>query len=439
MKVYTLGGYDEVGRNMTAVEQDGEIVIFDMGLHMDKITTMDEEERYAPLFVLRDKNAVPDDRILKENKVIAIVISHGHLDHVGAVTIMAERYKCPIYSTPYTISLIRKMAEEEQKHHIISRLRPLNYREEVEIGKKGKKLTLINVTHSIPHSSIIILKTREGNVVYINDYKLDDHPTLGERTDIRYLKKIGKEEVKVLIMESLRAGETSRTPSESVAKEMVNDVINKAYEDKGAVFISSFSSHIARINSIIQANKGRRKIYMLGRSLKLYTDAALEHDLINLEGIEVKKKRKQIIKVLKNVEKNKEDYLIVLTGNQGEPEAVLTRIARGEYEFNWDKNDNVILSSKPIPHPNNIANRYILKQNLMDKGVRIIDEVHVSGHGRREDARDLIRWLNPEYLIPSHGDVDKTSALASLAREEGYKIGEDVIISFNGNVIDIER
>ena len=437
MKVYTLGGYNEVGRNMTAVEYQGEVVIFDMGLHMDKITTMDEDERDAPISVLRNMQAIPDDRLLNNKKVVAIVVSHGHLDHIGAVTLMAERHRCPIYSTPYTITLLKKMAEDEQTPYIFKRAKALEYRQEVEVGTKGMRLVLINVTHSIPHSSIIVLKTKEGNVVYINDYKLDNSPTLGEKTDYKYLKSLGKEGVKVLIMESLRAHETSRTPSEAIAKQMVKDVVNRAYEDKGAVFISSFSSHIARLNAIIEANKDRRKIVMLGRSLKLYTDAAKEHNLINLEGIEVKRRRKQIISLLKKVNNNKEDYLVVSTGNQGEHDAVLTRIARGEYFFDWEKRDNVILSSKPIPHPNNIANRYMLKQHLSERGVRIIDEIHVSGHARREDSRDMIRWLNPEYIIPSHADVDRTSALASLAREEGYKIGRDVIISYNGNIIDI--
>ncbi len=440
MKVYTIGGYNEVGRNMSAVEVDNEVVIFDMGYNMDRIVMMEEEERNASYRELIKYSAIPDDYVLKGKNVVAIVPSHGHLDHIGAIPVMAERYNAPIITTPYTASLLREMFKEQAKEHLIKRLKALDYNHEIQVGKKGMRLEFIYVTHSIPHSSMVLLRTKEGNIAYLNDYKIDFSPVLKQEKPFpkRQFKKIGKEGIKVLIMESLRADEKSKTLSESIAKQMVKEVVKESYEEtKGAVFITTFSSHIARINSIIEANKNERKIVMLGRSLDFYCKAAQEHNLLEIKNIPIYKRRKKVIETIKNIEKNKEEYLVILTGNQGEYDAVLTRMSRGEYPYAWGKEDVVIISSNPIPHPLNIANRFILERNLKEKGARVIDRIHVSGHGRREDARDIIRWLNPEFLIPSHGDLPKTSSLADLGREEGYIIGKTAIISYNGNVIKL--
>ncbi len=439
MKIYTLGGYDEVGRNMTAVEVDGEVVILDMGFNMDRIVLMEDEERNASYRELVKYSAIPDDSPLKGKKVIAIVPSHGHLDHIGAIPVMAERYNAPIYATPYTSVLLREMFKEQAKEHLIKRLKTLKYNQKIQLGK-SISLEFIYVTHSIPHASMILLRTKEGNVAYLNDYKIDFSPVLKEEKPFpkRQFKKLGKEGIKVLIMESLRAEEKSKTLSENLAKQMVKEVIKESYEEsKGAVFFTSFSSHIARISEVLEANKGEREIVMLGRSLDLYGRCAKELNLIDLEGIPIYKHRRKVIETLKKIKQEKEKYLVVLTGNQGEYNAVLTRMARGEYPYPWDKNDTVIISSNPIPIPINIANRFILERNLQEKGVRVIDGIHVSGHARREDSRDILRWLNPEYLIPSHGDLHKTSALAQLGKEEGYIIGKTVILSYNGNVINL--
>jgi len=440
MKIYTIGGYDEVGRNMTAVEYEGEVVIFDMGFNMDRIVLMEDEERNASYRELIKYSAIPDDSILKGKKVVAIVPSHGHLDHIGAIPIMAERYDAPIYATPYTSILLREMFREQGKEHLLKRLKSLDYGHQVEIGKKGMSIEFIYVTHSIPYASMILLRTREGNVAYLNDYKIDFSPVLKQEKPFpkRQFKKIGKEGVKVLIMESLRAEEKSKTLSENLAKQMVKEVIRESYEEsKGAVFFTTFSSHIARLSSVIEANKGERKVVMLGRSLDFYAKSAAELNLIDVSNIPIYKHRKKVIEILKKIQQNKEEYLVILTGNQGEYDAVLTRMSRREYPYAWDKNDTVIISSNPIPHPVNIANRFVLERNLQEKGVRVIDGIHVSGHARREDSRDILRWLNPEFLVPSHGDLSKTSALADLGKEEGYIIGKTAILSYNGNVINL--
>ncbi len=440
MKAYTLGGYNEVGRNMTAIEVGREVVIMDMGYHMDKIIGMSDEERAAPLSELRRQGAVPDDTPIKGKKVVAIVISHGHLDHIGAVPKMADNYpNAPIIVTPYSAEVLKRMAKEEGRGHISKRIKVLNYGDRYHISNNFE-VELVYVTHSIPNSSMILLRTKEGNIAYLNDFKIDFSPTLEDPFNKQYFKKLGKEGIKILFMESLRAEESSRTSSEKIAKEMLKDVINRAYQEskKGVVVVSTFSSHIARIKAVLEINKGRRNVVMLGRSLKLYTGAAVDVGLMDRGDIRVHTKRKTIMQVLKEIEKNKGEWIIISTGNQGEYDAVLTRMARGEYPFKWEKEDEVVISSNPIPHPVNIAQRYVLERRLREQKVRIIDGVHASGHARKEDLRDIIRWLNPEILIPSHGYLAKTSALAEVAMQEGYELNRNVLLSSNGKAWEIK-
>ncbi|MCK5474044.1 MAG: RNase J family beta-CASP ribonuclease [Candidatus Aenigmarchaeota archaeon] len=436
MKLYALGGYNEVGKNMTAIESKNEVVIIDMGVHMDKIVGMDEEERNLPTKDMIKMGALPDDAKLEGKNVIAIVLTHGHLDHIAAVPRLAERYKCPIIGTAYTLEILKRIIIDEGKPQLEKNLFLLDAGEKAEISS-NIEVEFIHMTHSIPDAVMVALHTKEGTVVHTGDYKLDNNPTLGEKPDYDRLKKLGKLGVKLLISECVRVADSARTEPEYVAKVKVADAIDRAYEDHSAVAITTFASQIMRLRSIIAANKGRREIVMLGRSLESYTAAAEKLDLIDLSGIKVFGRRKSIGAALKNIKNSPSKYLIIATGNQGEPNAVLSRIARKEFQFLFDKEDQVIFSSNIIPNPVNRANRFVLVRDLKEQGVRIMEGVHVSGHARREDHRDLIRMLTPKTIIPNHGETERLASYASLAMEEGYILGDTVKILYNGAVVDI--
>ena len=442
MKFYPVGGFNEVGKNMSAVEVGNQTVIMDMGYLMDKIVSLNdaEEQTTRDYNFLRDIGAIPDDKHLHGKDVQAIVISHGHLDHAGAVTKMAQNYKCPVIGSPYTIELIKRMAKDEGVSNLINRrLYPLDLGRRMAISP-GLEVEFVRMTHSIPDTALIALHTREGIVTYLNDYKLDNRPTLGLPPDYKRIKKLANEGVKLHINETVRVFDNARTPSEYVAKVLVQDAIDKAYEedDKGAVAITTFASHIARIDNILKANAGRRKVFMLGRSMHNYVGAATELNIIDAEGAQIFGRRKTVARALKDVANNPADYLLICTGHQGEPNSVLSRIAKGEFEFKFQKEDQVIFSSDVIPAPINEANRAALEDHLKNKGVRILDNVHVSGHGRREDHRDMIRMLKPETIVPSHGATDRLASYAELATEEGYRLGDTVRICRNGSVEDIK-
>ncbi len=437
MKFYALGGYNEVGKNMSAVEVGDEVVILDIGIHLDKIVTLTEEERKVTTKELIDIGALPNDSILKGKNVKAIVLSHGHLDHCAAVPRMAERYGCPIVGTPFTLAILKDLLADDRKSALQKNFYQINHGETAVLSKNFT-VEMIHITHSIPQTSMVALHTKEGVITYACDYKLDNNPTFGPKPDYKRIKQLGSEGVKLHISECLRVHEEARTPPEYVAKIMVNDAIDRAYEDNTAVVITSFASHITRIRNIIEANNGRREIIMLGRSLDSYINAAREVGLIDTKGIKIFGRKKTIAKALEQVKQRPEDFLLIATGNQGEPNSALARLARKEFAFTLRKEDQVIFSSEAIPNPINQANRYILKRNLYEQGARIMEHVHVSGHARREDHRDMLRMLQPQYVIPNHGETERLASFASLAMEEGWKLGDTVKIMSNGGSVEIK-
>ena len=404
---------------------------------MDKIVGMDEEERKMPTQDMIKMGALPNDALLKGKNVVAIVLTHGHLDHIAAVPRLAEKYDCPIIGTPYTLEILKNILADEKKAQLEKNLYLLTAGEKATVAH-NLDVEFIHMTHSIPDAVMIALHTKDGIVVHTGDYKLDNNPTLGEAPDYKRLKKLGKLGVKLLLSECVRVQDSARTEPEYVAKVMVEDALDRAYADHSAVAITTFASHIARIRSIIKANRGRREIIMIGRSLESYTAAAKRIGLIDLDGVKIYGRRKSIGYALKNMKMKPENYLIISTGNQGEPNAVLSRIARKEFEFVFDKEDQVIFSSEVIPNPVNVANRYVLERDLKEQGVRLMEGVHTSGHARREDHRDLIRMLTPKNIIPHHGETERLASYASLAMEEGYILGDTVKILYNGAVIDVK-
>ncbi|MFQ3275515.1 MAG: ribonuclease J [Candidatus Nanohaloarchaea archaeon] len=437
MKVHTLGGYEEVGRNMTAVEVDGEAVIFDMGYEMEEVINAEGEVNEMTTNQTLETGAIPRDQVLYESDadVRAIVIGHGHLDHVGAIPKLAGAYDCPIICTPYTKKIVEKQIEDDRKN-IQNPVIGLEKGDEYEITDE-LDLEFIHVNHSIPQATLSWLKTPEGGVIYGNDMKIDRSPVIEETTDIEKMKQAGEEGIELMIPGTTRVDDEGRCRSEKSVEVELEDVMTSCYEAGGAVIMTTFSSQISRLNSIIDANDGRRKIAFVGRSLREYAEAAQELGLIDLSDVEVVSYYDECAEVMEKVEGAREEWLVVATGNQGEPGAQMDKIASQEYPFKFREGDHVIFSSQVIPTPLTQANRYSLEKKMKEQGVRLYKDVHTSGHARKEDHRDFIQILDPDNIVPSHGNIQKLGSYVELAREEGYTLEEDVFISENGRTIDI--
>jgi ribonuclease J len=436
IRVYAVGGYNEVGKNCTAVEVDNEVVVIDLGLHLEKYIKLTEDEDIVKLSGdrLMKVGAVPDISVLGDikKKVKALIISHGHLDHMGAVPFISNWFKAPIICPPYTAELIRGILRED-RIKLNNEIIPVSVNSSYQISE-NLKVELIHITHSIPHSTLVAIHTKYGVVLYANDFKLDMHPTLGKKPNFKRMREISKENVLALIVESTYSDDERKMPSEQVAKEMLEDVLLGTDNKDNLIIVTTFSSHIARLKSIIEFGKKLdRRILFIGRSLSKYVSAAERIGLVNFtKDVHMAKYSGQIQRVLSKVDKDRKKYLLVTTGHQGEPKSVLHRIAKKKFNFNLYPEDNVIFSCRTIPTPTNIENRQALENELKSYGVRIFKDIHQSGHAAREDLRDFIKILKPRKLIPSHGTDGMRTSLSGLAQEMGYKLGKDVFLLMDG-------
>ncbi len=424
MEITSVGGYNEVGRNMTAVKVDNDVIILDLGLYLENYIKFTEAEDYVKVSgkALVDAEAVPNINKIDDWKkqVRAIIPTHAHLDHVGGIPYLGNKYNAPVIGTPFTTAVLKTILRDE-KITIRNKIKTLNVNSSLTLSK-NIKVEFINMTHSTPQTVMVALHTKQGVLLYANDFKFDQSPTLGKEPNIGRLKELGEKGVFALICDSTYASLHQKTPSESVAREMLKDVM-LGTESKGkAVIVTTFASHLARLKSIISLGKRMdRKIMFLGRSLAKYTDAGEEIGIINFrKDLEAIGYGNKIKKLLKKVSKDREKYLLVVTGHQGESKSTLMRMAEQKLGFKFEPEDHVIFSCRVIPSPTNIANRALLEKRLKGFGVRIFRDIHVSGHAYREDLRDLINIVKPEHIIPAHGEPRMTSALQDLAIEMGY-------------------
>lgn len=448
MEICTIGGYEEVGKNMTAVKVGDDVIIFDAGIYLPPLIELQEQESFVRYneSMLRKIKVIPDDLVLDKlgwtDKVRAIVIGHAHLDHVGAVPYLAHRYpKAEIIATPFTMEILNSIYRDEKlilknKQRMIK----ANSRLKLKTPSGEIDLEFIHTTHSTIQCVFPVWHSKEGGIFYTLDFKFDKHPIIGEPPNYSRLKELGrKKQIKCLVVDSLYADTNRRTASERIARDLLEDALSVIRDRNSALFITTFSSHIARLKSIVEFGKktGRQTIFM-GRSLMKYLDAAKKvGECPFYNQIRLMKYRKQINSFLKKVEDERGKYLIVCTGHQGEKGAILDRIVNGETHFKFRSGDHVIFSSSIIPVPQNLNAREKMDKKLRAKGVRIQTDIHVSGHGGREDLRDLVGMLEPEHIIPAHGSSEQEMPMVELAKEIGYKFQENVHLSTNGKVVKV--
>ena len=445
MELFSIGGYSEVGKNMTAVKIGEDVFLFDCGLYIPAVIELQEEkiQDYGERH-LRGKAALPDDLILDKlglrDKVRAVFLSHGHLDHIGAVPFIAYRYNAPVIGSPFTISVLKRTMADEKKG-IPNKIVTVDLDSSYTIkGKSGTyEVELIHMTHSIPHTTMIALHTPEGIVVYGNDFKLDSTPVVGNPPNYSAIKRISKEGVKVAILDSLYCSSETKTPSENLARNMVKEIFLGMHGSKDAIFVSTFSSHIARLKSIVEFGKKLdREIYFIGRSMNRYMQAANDINFTDFKNqVKLVTYKNQVVSALRKINSERSKYLVVCTGHQGEPGSVLERLSRKKLPFEFRRNDNLVFSSKTIPVPINIKNKGEMDKRFKKYGVRIFDEVHVSGHGGREDIRNLIELLNPEHLIPSHGSYQQLLPMRELGKEMGFKMDKNFHMMQDGERVSI--
>jgi len=434
IKLFALGGYDEVGRNMTCLEIGNEAVILDMGFYMDRYIPLQDKIGTISTKRLIQENAIPDDEPIRRlrNRVKAIVLSHAHLDHIGAAKHLASQYNCPIFATPYTTEILRQK-EQTDNFQYQNKIISINPNSSYHVSK-NIEIEFILATHSVIQSSIVNIITPQGNILYSLDYKFDNQPVIGQTTNKHRLRQLNKENTIALIVDSTNAEKEIKTFSESVAREMLRDVVLGMEIEEQGVVITTFSSHIARLKTIFDVSRNLgRKIVFMGRSLSDYISAAEKLDFVNFSNeAEIIKSANRSKHRIREIHKHRDKYVVVATGCQGEPNAILSKIVNEDIPFTLLPNDFVIFAGSVIPTPTIQGNRQILEYKLHHKHVRIFKDIHVSGHASREDIRDLIKIVSPDAIIPAHGNMQKLASVATLATEMGYALGRNIYLLQNG-------
>ncbi len=441
-----VSGYSEVGRNMTAIRVGEEVVIVDMGISIQAIATYEKEKEGNLVRALSSDQligigAIPNDKKIEDWKplVKAIVLGHGHYDHIAAVQYLAAKYKCQIIGTPYTMQVLKSMLKDDDIK-LPNKLTVLDLDDKIKISD-NITVELISMSHSTLQCAMVAVHTPEGSILYANDFKFDNTPILGEKPNYKRLKEIGSDgNLLLLVVESINALEQGKTPSESVAREMLKDVILETESKNKVIFVTCFSSNIARIKSIIEFGKKiKRKVVVMGRSMVKYVGSAEALGLVKFsKDIELVGFGGHRRNMLKRIDADRGKYLVVTTGSQGEPGSVLDKILNKQLPFTFKEEDIVIFSCRTIPVPMNIANRENIENVLKLNKVRIFKNIHASGHAAIEDTKDFISMVKPKNIIPSQGDIAMETAVAKLAEDMGYVIGKNIHLLKDGQRLNIK-
>ena len=420
LKIISLGGLAEIGKNMTVFEYGDDIVVIDAGMGFP-----DDEMLGVDL-------VIPDISYLVKNadKIRGILITHGHEDHIGAIPYVLSQINVPIYGTRLSLGIIEgKLAEN-----------PPPFDPELYTVEAGDVINLgifkaefVHVNHSIADASAISLKTPMGTIFHTGDFKLDVSPIDGKMMDITRIGEIGKAGVTMLLCESTNAERAGFTPSERTVGSSLERIFNQ-YEGHRLI-IATFSSNIHRVQQIINASAARgRKVAVIGRSMVNVIGAAAElgymdlHDGVLIDIADIKRYRP-------------EELTLITTGSQGEPMSALYRIAfDGHDKIKITPNDVVVLSSSAIPGNEKLVGKII--NALVKNGVKVVndstEEVHVSGHACREELKLMIALTKPKYFMPIHGEYRHLYANKELAEFMGIP-SENIFISDVGRVLEIDR
>lgn len=412
--IIALGGLGEVGKNMYVIHHDDELLIIDAGVMFP------EEDLMGVDYVIQDVTYLKEH----EKDIKALIITHGHEDHIGGITFLLQNVNVPvIYAPRIAVSLIKhKLEDSNIKYEKIETL-------DKDSVFKWKHLSVefITTTHSIPDSFAVVIDTPQGKIFETGDFKFDLTP-IGPVADFHKIAKIGSQGVKILLSDSTNALSEGFSKSESCVDETLNDIFSR---HNGRIILATFASNIYRIKHIVETcRKYNRQIVVFGRSMDTSINIALDNELIKDKTIFIDANKAKSLK--------RSEVCILCTGSQGEPLAALSRIANGTHkQISLLPDDLVVFSSKPIPGNAASINRVINKLYL--KGVKVFtnqefSDIHTSGHAKQEELKLMLRLVNPQYFMPMHGEYRMLTAHKELAMECGIP-DQNIFICKNGDQI----
>lgn len=418
LQIIPLGGLGEIGKNMTVIRYGDEIILIDAGLMFP-----DEDMPGIDL-------VIPDISYLIENKdcIKAIVLTHGHEDHIGALPYILRQISVPVYGTRLTLGILEGRLKENNVDS--SNLRPVSHGDIINAGCFS--VGFIRVNHSIADACGLSIRTPLGMIVHTGDFKFDYTPVDGKMTDFRAFSSLGNRGVLVMMADSTNAEREGHTPSEKTVGVAFDKSFRTARE---RVIIATFSSNVHRIQQVIDtAVKYKRRVAVLGRSMINVVTISLKLGYLNApEGTIID------IDEINNYPPNQ--VVIITTGSQGEPMSALTRMSMSDHrKVNIVPGDTIIISATPIPGNEKLVSRTI--DNLLKLGANVIygkdQGIHVSGHASREELKLMHNLVRPKFFIPVHGEYRHLVKHSQLAQEIGMDKSR-IFIGENGNILEFTR
>lgn len=419
IKIIPLGGLQEIGKNMTAIEYKDEMIVIDCGL------SFPEDE------MLGIDVVIPDVSYLVKNhdKLKGIFLTHGHEDHIGAIPYVLRKLDVPIYGTKFTLALV----EHKLKENRISNAMLI----EVPAGTSVKaglfKIDYIRVTHSIPDSCALAVHTPLGVIYHSGDFKIDHTPIDNEVTDFHKMAEIGARGCLLMLAESTNVEREGYTKSEKVVGKTLDEIFLGAQGNR--VIIATFASNIHRVQQIVDMSiKYGRKVAVSGRSMVNGINIALSLGYLRIP-------KKTLVDINDIHKYSKDSLTIITTGSQGEPMAALSRIAASEHrKIQVSEGDTVVLSAHPIPGNEKSVAKVV--NQLFERGANIVydgeSDIHVSGHAKREELKLIHRIIKPKFFMPVHGEYRHLYIHGELAQELGMP-AENVVLMKNGAVLEVSR
>jgi len=420
LKIIPLGGLQEIGKNITVIEYENDIIVVDCGLAFP-----DDDMLGIDL-------VIPDTAYLEKNldRVRGIILTHGHEDHIGALPYVLNELPVPVYGTRLTLGILKNKLEEHN----------LDKTAKTKIVKDGETIKLgcfsiefIHVNHSIPDSVSLAITTPVGVVIFTGDFKVDLTPVNSEMINLTRFGEYGNRGVLLLMCDSTNAERTGTTRSERQVKNSLSAIFQR-YSDK-RIEIATFSSNVHRIQSVLTtAGEFKRKVAITGRSMLNIIETALELGYLQVP--------KDVLIDINDIKKyNPEKIAIITTGSQGEPMSALYKMAYSDHDkVSLGPEDVVVISANPIPGNEKLVGRII--NELSKKGVHVVHdaiaEVHVSGHACQEELKLIHGLVKPKFFIPVHGEQRHLKAHSELAKYMGMK-SENILIPDVGKIIEIDE
>ena len=419
LRIIPLGGLGEIGKNITAIEYEDEIIVIDCGI------SFPDEDMYGIDLV------IPDIKYLLDNKdkVKGLFLTHGHEDHIGAIPYILKQINMPVYGTKLTIGLVESKLKE---HDMLSKtnLIPISPGELIKLNKLI--IEFIRVTHSIAESCALAIHTPIGIVLHTGDFKIDYTPIDGKVMDLNRIAQLGQEGILLLMADSTNVERAGHSLSEKIIGETLNRIISNA---NGRVIVATFASNIHRMQQIADASMMyNRKIVFSGRSMENISNVAMDLGYLHIP--------EESIVGIEDLNRYPSDKItIITTGSQGEPMAGLSRIAYGSHRhISIEQDDLFIISASPIPGNDKLVSRVI--NQLYRKGVEVIyedlEDIHVSGHAYKEELKLIHTLVKPKYFMPVHGEYRHLKHHSDLA----LKLGMDksnVFTLETGQVLEISQ